>query len=239
MFEKDIIGFGAMKNEKLIKFLCGALFATVAMFASFAHAEDADELIDKAERAFENMRSMTATFTQTVESKGFGEAQKYRGKMAMLKPNMMLWEYDKPSGRRIVVDGKRLWFYDPDDKTAYFDDLRGALSPNSPALFLAGEATLRQLFKIDLVKPRKKDKLDLLRFRLTPKEPQPGVKAMALVLDGSSFDVVELLMVDHIGNKNRLRFDNVTRSANLDPSQFTFKPPEGVPVRALSGKIIK
>lgn len=228
-----------MKNKKLTKYLCGTLFAAGAIFAPYAQADNADELIDKAERAFKNMRTMTATFTQTVESKGFGEAQKYRGKMAMLKPNMMRWEYDKPLGRLLVVDGKRLWFYDPEDKTAYFDDLRAALSPNSPALFLAGEATLRELFKIDLVTPRKKDKLDLLRFRLTPKEPQPGVKAMLLVLDGSSFDVAELLIVDHIGNKNRLRFDNVARSADMDPSMFAFEPPEGVPVRALSGKVIK
>lgn len=197
-------------------------------------AEGADEIIDKVEKAFGQMSAMTASFTQTVESKGFGETIKNHGKMAMLKPLKMRWEYDEPKGRLVVIDGERFWLYDPEDNLVRFEDLKGFLGPNSPALFLAGDGILRNLFKIDLVKPSKKVKMNTVSLRLVPKKPQPGVKAMLLTVESVSFKIVELLIVDHIGNKNRMRFSDVSVTARPEASLFKFTPPVGVPVRAMS-----
>lgn len=193
-----------------------------------------EEIVEKVQRAFDKTRAMTARFEQTVETKGFGGVEKHSGSMAMLKPAMMRWDYDKPEGRKLVVDGERLWFYDPAENVVYFDTLEGYLNPRSPALFLAGEARLDSLFEIDLAPPGKAGKLETIRLRLAPKEPAPGLKAMLLTLDAGTLDVIELLMVDHLGNRNRIRLEGVDRAPDLEKDDFRFEPPEGTPVRAIS-----
>lgn len=189
-------------------------------------------IVEKAQRSFDEMKAMTASFSQTVESKGFGEVERLSGRMAMMKPAMMRWDYDNPPGRKLVVDGKRLWFYDPEENVVYFDDLTGFLNPKSPALFLAGEGALEELFVVEPVK-KKNDTADLIRLKLTPKKPQPGLKAMLLSLEKEDYTIVELLMVDHLGNRNRIQFSEIDKSPKLDRSFFRFEPPTGAPVRAM------
>ncbi len=216
------------------QYVIPALLASLCLFPLVSIASETDSVIDKIEASFRNTRAMTASFTQVMESKGLGQViEKLSGKMYMVKPSKMRWEYANPKGRLMVVDGKRLWFYDPKENVTRYDDLAGLLSPDSPALFLAGDAALRDIFTVELVKPGKKDTLKTIKLRLTPKEPQPGLKAMALVLDSVSLDIVELLMVDHLGNRNRIKFYNIDRNADPDRKLFQFTPPEGSPVRAI------
>jgi len=91
------------------KFVLGLTCMIFSFHASPAFTETYAELIEKAVKTFSQTRSMTATFTQTLKSKGFGETQRHSGKMAMKKPNRMRWEYEKPAGRLIVADGEKLW----------------------------------------------------------------------------------------------------------------------------------
>lgn len=216
-----------------------AMAVLLAVFSAFplsqARAGDEQKIIENVQSSFDETRAMTASFTQTVETKGFGEVKKFHGVMSMLKPSMMRWDYDNPKGRRLVVDGERLWFYDPEENVVHYDELSGFLSPKSPALFLAGEEKLENLFEIYLVKTAGKKERDLIELKLVPKEPQPGLKAMLLTLDGDTYSVRELLMVDHLGAKNRITFTGVDRSVSLDKSMFTFDPPAGAPVRAIPG----
>lgn len=203
----------------------------------------ADETIDKVQSVFDKTKSMKAGFTQVLESKGFGITGQYGGTVYILKPSKMLWRYAEPKGRTLVSDGSKLWLYDPEDKIAYYDEVKGYLHEKSPALFLAGEKTLRELFTISLVEPGKMDKLDeVVRLKLTPKSPQAGVKGFLLTVDGKTYGMVELLMVDHLGNRNKITFHDVERGVEIDPSIFSFTPPEGVaarPMQKLSGDSAK
>ena len=193
-----------------------------------------DEIVDKAQASFDKTKSMKSDFVQVFESKGFGKTAEYRGTVFILKPSKMLWRYTEPKGRMLLSDGAELWLYDPEDNVAYHDQVKGFLHEKSPALFLAGEKTLRDLFTIDLVEPAKVDKLEnAARLKLTPKSPQPGVKGMLLTADGTTYAIVELMMVDHLGNRNKITFLNAERGVEIDPSIFRFVPPQGTPVRPM------
>jgi len=193
-----------------------------------------DEIVDRAQAAFDKTKSMKSDFVQIFESKGFGRTAEYRGSVFILKPSKMLWRYTEPKGRMLLSDGTDLWLYDPEDNVAYHDQIKGFLHEKSPALFLAGEKTLRDIFTIDLVEPAKVDKLEnVVRLKLTPKSPQPGVKGMLLTLDGTTYAIMELMMVDHLGNRNKITFLNAERGVETDPSIFKFTPPQGTPVRPM------
>ena len=50
---------------------------------------------------------------------------------------------------------------------------------------------------------------------------------MLMKVDGKSNDIVELIIVDHLGNRNSLKFADIDRPEEMDPELFQFVPPEG------------
>lgn len=210
------------------------LFAALSAPVSLSSASDVEELIGKVQESFDRTRAMTATFTQETINKGFGKTMVSYGVMAIVKPLKMRWDYKKPEGIILVADGENLWYFDPEDNVAYFDSLSGYLHPRSPALFLAGDEPLLSIFNIELANAGKSDKLGLVSFKLIPKEPQLGVKAILLRVDDRTYEIREIMMVDYLGNKNRLTFTDVNRAASPDLSIFKFEPPAGVAVRAMT-----
>lgn len=221
-----------MKN--LIFRVTMVLFVALSCPASPSGAADMEQLIGKVQSAFDQTRSMTATFTQETTNKGFGKTIVSNGVVTIVKPLKMRWDYIKPAGLLLVADGENLWYFDPDDNVAYFDSLSGYLHSRSPALFLAGDEPLLSIFNIELASAGKNGKLGVVSFKLTPKEPQPGIKAILLVVDNKTYEIREIVMVDYLGNKNRLIFTDVSRAVSPDPSIFKFEPPAGTHVRAMS-----
>ena len=216
--------------------------ALVAFFiiASFvpAFATDADsDTIMKVERAFAKTERMAANFTQTMKSKGFGVTGSFSGKVFIEKPKLMRWEYDEPAGRVMVADGKRLWFYDPEEGVVRVGELSDILSETSPALFLAGEAMLSELFIIDLAPSKNDGTMSIVRLRLSPIKPMASVKAMLLEVNGDDYKIVALTMIDYLGNLNRIDFSDTKtppESASEEKSRYQFKPPHGVPVQPMT-----
>jgi len=197
-------------------------------------APDVEEMIGKVQASFDQTRAMTADFTQETINKGFaGKTIVSYGVVSIVKPLNMRWDYKKPAGLLLVADGKKLWYFDPDDNVAYFDSLSGYLHPRSPALFLAGDEPLSSIFNIELAIDGKNGKLGMVSFKLYPKEPQPYIKAILLTVDDQTYEIRKIVMVDYLGNKNSLKFTNVNRTASPDMSIFRFEPPAGAPVRAM------
>ncbi len=182
------------------------------------------------ETKFEKIVTLSARFTQTLTSKGFGATGVRTGTVRLLRPGKMRWDYDEPKGKVVVADGASLWLYEPEEKRVYRQSEGGLLNGKSPALFLAGTAPLAALFDITPVQGKNgKTTAREATFRLIPKEPQPGLKGMLLTLadDGTP---VSLTAVDHLGAKNRFDFTDVVADPPLATGIFSFTPPAGARV---------
>ncbi len=215
--------------------LAGAFLITMTLLPGRGYCETSSEpLIQDIERVFQNMTTMTARFTQSFESKGFGQTAVHTGRLFVKKPSMMLWSYDEPTGKYTLADGKRLWLYEPSENVVYFDELARYLERNAFALFLTGKKLMTTIFDVKLV-PESDKSLNRVRLKLVPKEPQAGVKAMLLTVNASDHVILSLVTVDYIGNKNRIDFNNIERNVDLDDSVFAFTRTEGVTVRKTPG----
>lgn len=170
---------------------------------------------------------MTARFTQRIESKGFGEVEKLHGTMSMKKPFMMRWNYEKPKGRTMVSDGDKIWFYDPEENIARFQTVSDVSGAGSPLLFISGEKKLSQIFHVDYIAPKEGEKADYMKLRLIPKIAGMGLKGMLLTFNRHPLSILEIKMVDYLGNKNVVLFNKVERGVALDDSSFSFSPPKG------------
>lgn len=210
------------------------LFCSILAPHSVAFAQETEKTIEKIERAFAATKKMSASFNQTVNSKGFGVTGSFYGKLYIEKPNKMRWQYHEPAGRLLIADGKKLWFYDPEENIVRQAELSGILGSASPALFLAGEASLSDLFDIDLAPEKKNATIKKVRLRLIPKKPVENVKAMLLEVAASDHGILALTIVDYLGNINRIDFSDVTEPEAIDPARFKFEPPSGAPVRKIT-----
>ncbi len=107
-----------------------------------ASAPRAQDIAQKVDRHYNQLRSLKAGFTESYE--GLGMRRTESGTLLLLKPGRMKWEYSSPAGKLFLLDGKYAWFYSRGDSQVQriaareLDDLR------SPLRFLLGHTQLER-----------------------------------------------------------------------------------------------
>ena len=188
-------------------------------------AEDpARELARRVDRRYNQLRSLTAGFTESYEGLGIKRAES--GTLLLLKPGRMKWEYSSPAGKLFLLDGKYAWFYSSGDSQVQripareLDDLR------SPLRFLLGRTELE----------KELDNLTLAAapgglFTLTgqPRGEEKRVARLGLTVTAEgAITGIEVEETD--GALTRFTFSGETDNAPVPPEAFRFTPPAGIPV---------
>ncbi|HEX8851709.1 MAG TPA: outer membrane lipoprotein chaperone LolA [Gemmatimonadaceae bacterium] len=69
--------------------------------------------LDKAVAAYRNVRSLRATFDQTLTNPVTSRASTAKGELLVKRPGRISLTFTQPAGDRIVSDGSRVWIYLP------------------------------------------------------------------------------------------------------------------------------
>jgi outer membrane lipoprotein carrier protein len=140
----------------------------------------------------------------------------------------MSWRYVS-NGNRVVSDGKVLKVYEKEAKQMYEQPLEKSQYPAALA-FLVGGGNLKKSFKLK--------KLDAKRMKFEggyvllgePKDPTPAYQKMLLYVDGGTYQVLRVLLLDAQGNKNRFDFKHPEVNKKPPPGEFEFRAPAGTQV---------
>ena len=97
-------------------------------------------LASKVQRFYEHAKDFSARFVQTTTYPTFGNVKRAAGKVFLKKPDLLRWEYD--DGRLIVLDGKSLWNWNPEDKEASVKRAFGIAQVPQEFSFLFGKGNL-------------------------------------------------------------------------------------------------
>jgi outer membrane lipoprotein carrier protein len=222
-------------------FSYGGLVLAVALLAACACAQEhspsakdpsakgsakdpARELARRVDRRYNQLRSLTAGFTESYEGLGIKRAES--GTLLLLKPGRMKWEYSSPAGKLFLLDGKYAWFYSAGDSQVQripareLDDLR------SPLRFLLGRTELE----------KELDNLTLAGapgglFTLTgqPRGEEKRVARLTLTVTAEG-TIAGIEVEETDGALTRFTFTGETDNAPVTPEVFRFTPPAGVPV---------
>jgi outer membrane lipoprotein carrier protein len=204
----------------------GCLVVAVSTLLSFAQgpAINAHDLAQRVDRHYNQLHSLTAGFTESYE--GLGMARTESGKLLLLKPGRMRWDYTAPAGKVFLLDGKYAWFYARGDSQVQrisakkLDDLR------SPLRFLLGHTELEKEMNSLTLAPAANG-----HFTLTglPKGQEQRVTRLTLTVtaDGT-ITVIEIEEAD--GALTRFSFTGEVPNAPIPAEMFQFTPPAGVPV---------
>jgi outer membrane lipoprotein carrier protein len=183
----------------------------------------AKDLAAKVDAHYNHLHTLTAHFTERYRGMGIDRTE--TGTLVLSKPGRMRWEYDAPSGKIFVLDGKSAVSYTPGDSQALrtpakqLDDLR------SPLRFLLGHTEIAK-------------ELDGLTMTLVnggytlsgvPKGMQQTVQSIGITVDAGG-QILGMRIVQTDGAETNFVFGNIRENVPTPDSEFEFNPPPGVTI---------
>ncbi len=219
-----------------------ALFAATCVFAAapvgqaVAGEKDvatqngmgAAELADKVQAFYDKTKTFRASFKQRYWIDAYRKSVDSNGKVVFSKPGKMSWRYEN-NGNRVVSDGKTIKVYEKEAKQMYEQPMGKSQYPAALA-FLLGGGKLRSEFHLKMQDPKELGYEGGYVLLGVPKDPTPAYQKILLYIDGRTFQVRRVLLIDAQRNRNRFDFVDPVVNEKVQPSEFEFTAPPGTQV---------
>lgn len=171
-----------------------------------------------------DMKSYTATFTQTIMGGRNQVLQRSEGQVRISTPNRFKWVVNDPYPQTLVTVADKLYLYDPDLEQLTIEPLAAAIA-GTPALILTGGVTdLSEMFEIAEFHDGENR-----AYSLYPKADDALFAQIRLRFDNQN-RLSHLEIEDHLGQLTQVAFANVAQNKAVASSEFTFEIPEGTEV---------
>ncbi len=188
----------------------------------------ADAIAERVQAFYDGAKTFQAQFSQRYTIFAYNKKKESKGSVAFVKPGKMSWRYTS-NGNRVVSDGKLLKVYEAENKQLYEQDMTKSAYPAALS-FLLGEGKLGASFAL------KKLNAETAEFKggyvlvATPKEATPAYQKMLLYVDGKTFQVRRVILIDAQKNKNLFDFTDPRVNEKVPASEFTFTAPPGTQI---------
>ncbi len=205
------------------------IFAVFLLIPALSHAAPKDDLntaVKKLEKQYEAMKDFHADFTQETRLASINKVEKGAGAVWFKKPGKMLWEYTAPQAQKIILDGKNLWLYVPEDKQVMKNNF-STIPQHIVVDLFRGKIAIQEKFKVSPAQSENKKEIAL---DLVPLAYDPTVKKLTLWVDAEKFYILRTTLEDDFGTRTTLAFSNIAIDKNIPDSTFAFTPPPGVEV---------
>lgn len=190
---------------------------------------DVKAVVAEVQRRYDGASDFRSKFSQTLTSAALSRKTSSSGDVAFKKPGRMRWDYEKPDKSTYVTDGGVLWLYEPEDRQAFKQDLKGSQLPAALA-FLTGKGKLATEFDIVFAEKTPYGVAGDYVLSLSPKVAQPQVKTILFIVDPRTYDVRESVITDAQGNINDVVFADIRVNTKVPETLFHFTPPAGTRV---------
>lgn len=222
-----------------MKKLIAALTA-VGIMAGDSEAQSPAAVMERAVKAYADMRSMKASFTQSISNPLTGTKATSRGMLLRKDPNLLSINFSDPRGDRIVADGKSLWVYLPSSAPGQVIKMPATTS-NSLAMvdpggiFLSSPSSRYAITGAGTatVAGRKANVVNLV-----PKRPNNTFTRAKVWVDASDNSIRQFEVIDANGLTRMVTITSIEKNPEIAASAFRFLPPKSTRVldsSALSG----
>ncbi|MGZ3454788.1 MAG: LolA family protein [Polyangiales bacterium] len=194
------------------------------------------DIAAKIQKAYLSINTYEADFEQQYSMKAFNQVKTSKGHVVFQKPapsagpkdgGKMRWDYVEPKDNLVVSDGTTLWSYVASEKQARKMLVKDSQMPTALA-FLTGKGDLSKDFNLALADTQNFKGGYVLKA--TPKQATNLYNFVMFYVDGTTFQVVRVLIVDGQDNRNRFDFKSPKVNGQVASSIFTWSPPTGVTV---------
>jgi outer membrane lipoprotein carrier protein len=191
-------------------------------------AQTAIQIIDRVQAFYDKTKTFRSTFKQRYSVKAYAKTKNSTGEVIFEKPGKMSWRYTN-NGNRVVSDGKIIKVYEKDNKQMYEQPLEKSQYPAALA-FLVGGGKLKESFTFERANAKEMGFEGGFVLVGTPKDATPAYQRIFLYVDGRTYQVRRVLLLDAQGNRNRFDFVKPQVNTKTPPGEFTFTPPPGTQV---------
>ncbi|MGH8638388.1 MAG: LolA family protein [Burkholderiales bacterium] len=193
--------------------------SSVGPFAGAAPADLFDDLYQRGQKQNGDLRTLTATFTETTTSSLLTRPLTARGTVAVERPGRVALKYVEPDERLVVIDGNRMTLSWPARGVLQTQDI-GASQRRVQKYFVdSSQDELRSHFDVSA-----REALDRPGYLLTmiPRRTQiqQGLSRLELWVDSTSLLLTAMRMTFPNGDSKMMTFADVTPNAPLDPAVF-------------------
>jgi outer membrane lipoprotein carrier protein len=238
--------FSREAEQKMKRVCTGALALCIALSFPAAYADEpeapgatsavgsslpdlsSEVIAERVQSFYDGAKTFQAEFSQRYTIFAYNKQKESQGRVAFVKPGKMSWRYTN-NGNRVVSDGRLLKVYEADNKQLYEQEVGKSAYPAALS-FLLGEGKLTASFVL------KKLSAETLNFKggyvllAIPREPTPAYQKMLLYVDGKTFQVRRVLLIDAQKNKNVFDFSAPLVNVAVPASEFQFTAPPGTQV---------
>ena len=234
------------KTMRLVRIFSLSL-ALLALGATFCPAADLSQVVRTLEQGYATLNDLQADFNQKSTLKAMKHEEKGGGELFLKKGSgkdaMFRFNYSKPK-QQIICNGKKVWYYLPEQKQVMMMDLTQLYSEgNGVALnYLTGMGHISKDFNIT-ASTEARDKKGNYNLELVPKKKSAAMSKLQLTVEGAAvesflaqghpstpFPIVSSTVTDQLGNTTRIEFGNIKANRGLESGKFSFKVPAGVEV---------
>ena len=172
-----------------------------------------DELatVKAIQKNYESVLTLKANFEQKAFVKMLNRTEVTRGTVQIKKPGKMKWVYNSPDPQVLVSDQKNLWLYAPEEEQVTKMPIESVYSSNTPALFLAGQGILTDIFNVVQVLTEK----DKFVAVFTPKEVESSLSRLVLRANKNNYQITGATVYDKLGNKTEIKFRAIRTNEEL------------------------
>lgn len=178
-------------------------------------------------KLLEQSKFINAHFTQDIISSDFTVLQRQRGKVKLKKPNLLNWEILSPEHSQIIIDGKYIWYYEPDLNQVIVKDLQQQSAQNILIQLLLNQLDFKSFKFMVNYWSNKSDGFKHKSFIINPvpaKTLQQLDFAKCYVKFNQYNQLVFVRVIDQLSQQIDIKFFNFKN--NLDDAVFKFVVPD-------------
>jgi outer membrane lipoprotein carrier protein len=193
-----------------------------------AQAQQSPEALARAlQERYQRIGDFAADFVQTYRGGVLKTQTQERGTVVVKKPGKMRWVYTSPERKELVSDGRKIYWYVPEDKQVIVNDVPPQDQAATPALFLSGKGDIARDFTASYATGGPAGSVLL---KLVPRKPEPEYEYLVVALDPASLQIRTLTTRDRQGGESTLTFTSMKENRNPSDKDFVFRIPRGVNV---------
>lgn len=250
---------GRAVTRVVAPFVAALLVFFAALAGAGATDPEAARLVERIESWSRAHPHFEARFEQRFQPRIFGRERVESGRLTILRPGRMRFDYETPEPKVFVSDGTNTWFHVPADRQVVVGAFaaernapegegpevngpEGELPPN-PLDFLSGAARITDFFEAEIAPAgegdRREDAADGLRaVALTARRADSGLSALTLLVEPGSGRIRGIASEDLEGNRTEFRFSDFRVGDPPDDALFTFRIPPGTEVLTATGAAV-
>lgn len=200
--------------------------------AGGVQAQSPDAVMQRAVKAYAELRSVRAEFRQTITNPVTGTNSVSRGVLLRKDPDLLSINFTDPKGDRVVSDGQSLWLYLPSSAPGQVIKLSAKASNTLAMVDPGGVFLTSPSSRFDMsaggtatVQGRRTSVVNLV-----PKRPNGTFTHARLWIDAANGYVRQFEVTDPNGLKRLVTITSIQPNASLSAPEFRFTPPKNVRV---------